>query len=75
MTVLEIISLLIGVYFAYIYVDTNHWIANNIIAITFAVYCIENWQVGSIKVLFVVFVSLILYDTYFVFASMAYDFV
>lgn len=58
-----------AVYFTYVYIETNHWIANNVIAVCFAIYSIENWQVGNFKILAIVFISLIMYDTYFVYGS------
>jgi minor histocompatibility antigen H13 len=42
---------------------------NNLIAICFAIYAIESWLVGNIKHVFLIFMGLILYDVYFVFAS------
>jgi len=35
----------------------------------FAVHAIENWLVGNFRNIFIVFIGLIAYDTYFVFHS------
>jgi minor histocompatibility antigen H13 len=69
MTLLELGALLISCYCTYIYVSTKLWAANNVFAICFTIYCIENWQVGSFKHIFIIFIGLILYDAFFVFAS------
>ena len=67
MTFLELICLLISAYFAYLYVATKFWFVNNIFAICFTIYCIENWLVGSFKHILMIFIGLILYDFSFVF--------
>ncbi len=69
LTLLEIIVLLFSCYFIFIYVETKFWVANNMIAILFTIYAIENWLVGSFKHIIIVFAGLIAYDTFFVFAS------
>jgi minor histocompatibility antigen H13 len=69
MTLLEFFSLLISLYLTYIYVTTNFWIANNIFAVCFAIYTIENWLVGNFRHFLLISVGLILYDVYFVFHS------
>ena len=69
MTLLEVITMVISVYFVYLYVTTKFWVSNNVIAMCFAVYAIENWLVGHIKYIFVIFTGLICYDMYFVFHS------
>lgn len=68
-TVLEFASLLLAGYLAYSYFMTRYWVANNIIAIAFTIHCIENWLVGNIKFIALIFAGLICYDVYFVFAS------
>jgi minor histocompatibility antigen H13 len=69
MTLLELGCLGLAGYVTYLYVTTNIWIANNIFAICFTVNCIENWQVGSFKHVFIIFAGLIFYDAFFVFGS------
>lgn len=69
LTFLEFMILLFSLYFVYIYIQTKYWIANNVIAICFAIYAIESWLVGNIKHIFLIFMGLIAYDVYFVFAS------
>jgi minor histocompatibility antigen H13 len=69
MTFLELAVALMSVYFVYTYVQTKFWVANNMIAICFTVNCIENWLVGNIKHIALIFGGLIAYDVYFVFAS------
>lgn len=59
----------LALYFQYLYVRSNYFIANNIIAMCLAVYAIENWLVGSFRNIFLVFLGLIAYDVYFVFHS------
>ena len=68
-TVLEFASLLLSCYLVYSYIMTKFWVANNIIAIAFTIHCIENWLVGNIKFITLIFAGLILYDVYFVFGS------
>lgn len=68
-TVLEFASLLLASYLTYTYFMTKYWVANNIIAIAFTIHCIENWLVGNIKFIALIFAGLICYDVYFVFAS------
>jgi minor histocompatibility antigen H13 len=67
MTMLELICLSVAVYFVYLYVQSNYFIANNIIAMAFTIYAIENWLVGNFLNIFLVFAGLIAYDVYFVF--------
>lgn len=69
MTFLEVAVALLSVYLVYIYVQTKFWVANNMIAICFTISCIENWLVGNIKHIALIFAGLIAYDVYFVFAS------
>lgn len=69
MTLLEFITMAISAYFVYLYVSTKFWLANNVIAIFFAIYAIENWLVGHFKYIFLIFLGLICYDVYFVFHS------
>jgi minor histocompatibility antigen H13 len=69
MTLLELGSLIISCYCTYVYVATKLWVANNIFAICFTIYCIEHWQVGSFKHICIVFLGLIMYDAFFVFGS------
>lgn len=69
MTFLEVVVTLLSVYMVYVYIQTKFWVANNMIAICFTVSCIENWLVGNIKHIALIFVGLIAYDVYFVFAS------
>jgi minor histocompatibility antigen H13 len=67
MTLLELGCLLASAYLAYVYVMTKFWFANNIFALCFTVYCIENWLVGNFRNLFLIFLGLIAYDFSFVF--------
>lgn len=69
MTFLEILTLMLAIYFVYIYLQTKYWLANNVIAMCLTVYAIENWLVGNIRNVFLIFFGLIAYDVYFVFAS------
>lgn len=69
LTLLEVIVLGFSAYFVFIYVQTKFWVANNMISIAFTIYAIENWLVGNFKHIVIVFVGLIAYDTFFVFAS------
>jgi len=69
MTVLEFAISFLCVYLVYAYLQSNYWVSNNMIAIAFTVHCIENWLVGNIKYLSLIFGGLIAYDVYFVFAS------
>jgi len=69
MTVLEFAITFLCVYLVYAYVQTNYWVSNNMIAIAFTIHCIENWLVGNIKYIGLIFGGLIAYDVYFVFAS------
>lgn len=39
------------------------------IAIALTIHCIENWLVGNIRYIFLIFAGLIAYDVYFVFGS------
>jgi minor histocompatibility antigen H13 len=68
-TLLEFFSLLLSGYFSFLYVNTNFWVANNVYAICFAIYAIENWLVGSFRTVFVLFAGLIVYDMSFTFGS------
>jgi minor histocompatibility antigen H13 len=68
-TVLELASLLFASYLTYSYFMTRYWVANNILAIAFTIHCIENWLVGNIRFIALIFGGLVLYDVYFVFAS------
>ena len=68
-TVLELASLLLASYLTYSYFMTRYWVANNILAIAFTIHCIENWLVGNIRFIALIFGGLVLYDVYFVFAS------
>ena len=69
MTFLELLVTLLSVYLVYAYVQTNFWVSNNIIAIAFTIHCIENWLVGNIRYVALIFLGLIAYDVYFVYAS------
>lgn len=69
LTLLELMTLILCCYFAFLYMQTKLWIANNIFAICFSIYAIENWLVGSFRHLFIIFLGLICYDCYFVFYS------
>lgn len=69
MTFLELVVALFSVYFVYIYAQTKFWVANNMIALCFAINAIENWLVGNIRHIALIFAGLIAYDVYFVFAS------
>ena len=69
LTLLELSSLLLSFYFVYIYLQTKYWLANNAIAIAFSIYTIENWLVGNMRKIYVIFTGLLLYDVYFVFQS------
>ncbi len=69
MTFLELAVALFSVYLVYTYIQTKYWVANNMIALAFAIYAIENWLVGSFKHVALIFGGLIAYDVYFVFAS------
>jgi minor histocompatibility antigen H13 len=69
MTFLEFAVALFSVFLVYTYVDTRYWVANNMIAIGFAISFIENYLVGNIKHIAIIFLGLIAYDVYFVFAS------
>ena len=60
---------MLSAYLVYSYFMTRFWVANNIIAIAFTIHCIENWLVGNIKYITLIFAGLICYDVYFVFAS------
>lgn len=67
MTLLELICLAISAYFAYLYVTTKFWFVNNVFAICFTVYCIENWLVGNFRNILLIFIGLVIYDFSFVF--------
>lgn len=69
MTLLELASLLIAAYTTYVYVFSRAWFLNNIFAICFTIYTIENWLVGSFRYILVIFSGLILYDMFFVYHS------
>jgi minor histocompatibility antigen H13 len=69
LTLLELMTLLLCCYFAFLYVQTKFWIANNVFAICFTVYAIENWLVGSFRNILVIFIGLIIYDFSFVFGT------
>lgn len=56
-------------YVVYLYYQTNFALANNLIAMCFAVYAVENWLVGSFRNIFMVFAGLMAYDVFFVFHS------
>lgn len=61
---------ILSAYFIFVYCDSGHWIMNNYLAISFCVYIIEKWtQITSFWQICVVFVGLIIYDTYFVFST------
>jgi hypothetical protein len=68
-TLLEFFSLLLSGYFSFLYINTNFWIANNVYAICFAIYAIENWLVGSFRTIFVLFFGLIVYDMSFTYGT------
>jgi minor histocompatibility antigen H13 len=69
MTMLELMTLFVSAYFTFLYIQTKLWIANNVMAICFAIYCVEHWLVGNFRNIFLIFVGLILYDISFVFGS------
>jgi len=69
MTILELGVTLFSAYLVYAYIQTKFWVANNIIAIAFTIHAIENWLVGNFKHIALIFVGLLCYDVYFVFAS------
>ncbi|CDW78781.1 signal peptide peptidase [Stylonychia lemnae] len=69
MTLLELVCLAVAIYFQYLYLQSRFFVANNIIAMCFAVHAIENWLVGNFRNILIVFLGLIAYDTYFVFHS------
>lgn len=69
LTLLELMTLLLCCYFSFLYVNTKFWIANNVFALCFTIYAIENWLVGSFRNLLVIFVGLIIYDFSFVFGT------
>ena len=66
-TMLEFIVLMTSIYFVYIYLQTKYWIANNFIAICLTIYAIENWLVGNMRKIYIIFAGLVLYDAFFVF--------
>jgi minor histocompatibility antigen H13 len=69
MTLLELMATVLSMYLVYAYVQTNYWVSNNIIAIAITIHCIENWLVGNIRHIGLIFGGLIAYDVYFVYAS------
>ncbi len=69
LTLLELMTLCMCCYFSFLYIQTKLWIANNVFAICFTIYAIENWLVGSFRNILVIFVGLVLYDISFVFGT------
>jgi minor histocompatibility antigen H13 len=69
MTILELGVTLFSAYLVYAYIQTKFWVANNIIAIAFTIHAIENWLVGNFNHIALIFIGLLCYDVYFVFAS------
>lgn len=69
LTAADVLSLLVGVCVSSWYLHGKHWIANNIIGITFAVQGIENLSVGSYKTGAALLSLLFFYDIFFVFGT------
>ena len=69
MTTLEVLSLVLAVILVYFQITSSSFLLNNILAMCFAIYAIENWLVGKFNYVVFIFAGLIIYDVGFVFHS------
>lgn len=66
---IEIGSLCLSSIIILFYVLTSNWIINNIIAISFAKWAVENWIQTKIWQVLIIYIGLMAYDVFFVFRT------
>lgn len=69
MSKLDIICLILSISCALFYVATKHWTTNNMLAIIFTLFALENMFLGSFKVGATMLVGLFFYDVFWVFGT------
>jgi len=68
-SILDIISFLVSLVFVLIYMWTDHWMLNNVIAISFSIHAIEMLFLGNFQVGMLLLSLLFFYDIFFVFGT------
>jgi len=68
-SILDIIALAISLVFVFIYMWTDNWMLNNVIAIAFSVHAIEMLFLGNFQVGMLLLSLLFFYDIFFVFGT------
>mmetsp|Transcript_18696 Transcript_18696/g.27049 ORF Transcript_18696/g.27049 Transcript_18696/m.27049 type:complete len:398 (-) Transcript_18696:498-1691(-) len=69
MTKAEIFCMFLSMIFCYFYVQTKHYILNNVLGISFCVQAIERVSLGSYKIGAILLIGLFFYDIFWVFGT------
>ena len=67
LSLLDIIGFVVAIFIVTCYFMTKHWLANNIIAVAFCIYGIENMYFGKFLYAYLLLILLFIYDIFWVF--------